>query len=838
MPQCELTFRCPLPAGLHARPASLLAELAGRFASEITLIVGPDDAPANAKSVLSIVASDVKLDETCRLAIVGDDANEAHAALERFVRDTLPGCDDVAPLPPANRAAALPRAVRDLGLSFLVGTATAPGVAQGPVFVLADAALPDEIVREKPRGAAAERQRTAEAIASLCAAIDDRLRAVPPGSIEAGVLRAHRWIATDVELHREIDCRTDAGEPAGRAIMAAADAFIARLRIADSLYIRERIVDVQDIVEQLLVRLYGAGAAPPRIEPRQPSIVVARTLTPQQLLGADRALLLGLVVESLGATSHVAILARALGIPTLTDVDAARARLSVAGDAIVDADRGLVIISPSVAARRCYVREAGFAARRRAREAAHATRPGATADGRRLDVAANVSSGAEARIAFEQGADGIGLFRTEMLFLGRDTPPGEDAQTADYELALRAAAGRPVIIRTFDLGADKTAPYLGVAGEENPALGVRGLRLYERYRDVFAAQVRAILRASAAGPVWIMAPMVTTVDEAHWFRSQIDAQRTALAIPPERQIRVGVMIEVPALAMQIGALCDTVDFLSIGTNDLSQYCFAADRGNRGVAPLLCERHPAFLRLLDMIVAAARGRGRWVGLCGEMAGDPQNLALLVGLGLDEISVAPPRVMSLKSSLAGLSTEACRALLERACACTSLGEVERMIGAFQSTDAARPLIAPDLVMLEADAATQAEAIQMLVGALYAAGRTDRPAEVEEVIWAREATYSTHFGQGVAVPHCRTDAMRDASIAVARFVAPISWAPSTEPDVQCAILLAVRESDTAASHMRVLATLARRLMHEEFRARLLSLADADEMASFLRSELSIGG
>ncbi len=684
---------------------------------------------------------------------------------------------------------------------------------------------------------AQEEEKVRRAVAGVRAALKARLAARPP-AVEAGILGAHLAIANDAALADRALGRVADGIPAGQALVEAATFFAGRLRGAGSAIVRERAVDVEDIGRQLLDQLGAVQRGSPAVVLGEPSVVVADSLTPRQLLALDRRFLEALVLEHGGATSHVVVLARSFGIPTLTGVTGARSGLPRGRAVVVDATRGFVLEAGAPAVERHYQRERERL-RRGAELVGRRTRePAVTRDGQRLEVAANVSAADEAEPAFARGADGIGLFRTEMLFVHRDAPPTEEEQVAAYARAAAAAGGRPVVIRTLDVGGDKPLPYLDLPREDNPFLGCRGVRVYPRHEALFRTQVRAVLRASAHGTVWLMLPMVAAVDEVRWARERIAEVRSELAgggIPFDAGLRVGVMVEVPSAAFAIGELAAEADFFSIGTNDLAQYFVAADRGGDEARRLDAERQPAFLRLLAKIVADARAHRRWVGLCGEMARDAASLPLLLGLGLDEISVAPPDVPALKAALARLSAAECRALLERALACRTAAEVRDLLAA-SPAPAARGLLDREAVVVGADCAGKEEAVEEAVRALAAAGRTGRPQALEDALWAREEAGSTALGHGFAVPHCRSDAVAASSIAVVRLARPVDWGATDGEAVRCVLLLAVRASDPDDLHLMVLSRLARRLMHDDFRRRVLEAPDADTLLDVLSQELGV--
>lgn len=832
----ELTFQCPLPNGLHARPASLLSDVALPFAAEITLTNARTGAVANAKSVLSIVALDVRMGDACVVRCAGADVAAACAALREFTSNVLPGCDEALPGTSAGTCVVLPRALREVDIRWHAGTVVCPGIGQGIVVVAGGLALPEELAYERALAREAEHDRARAAIAAVRAALEKKL-AAHPSDVEAGILRAHLAIAGDVGLGEKIAALVAGGISAGRAIVQAAQYFAEQLKATGSAYVRERAVDVEDIALQMLEQIYGERLQTGEIGLTQPSVVAAENLSPTQLLALDKRYLVALVLEHGGVTSHAVILARSFDIPTLTGVADVRACLTAGENVIVDANLGIVITSVSSTVERYYRREVKKLQRQKERFAVSAQAPAMTRDGQRLEVAANVATAEELAPAFARGADGLGLFRTEMLFMDRDAPPSEEEQLAIYLQAARAAAGKPVIIRTLDVGGDKSVPYLHLEHETNPFLGYRGVRIYPEHEDVFRAQMRAILRASAFGKVWVMLPMIAALDEVLWVKAEIAEIQKGLAaagVAFDAKMPLGVMIEVPSAAFIIDQLANEVDFFSIGTNDLAQYFLAVDRDSPKVASLSSARHPSFLRLLAKIAEDAQRCGRWVGMCGEMTRSPRNLPLLIGLGLDEISTAAPEIPALKAAIAGFSAAECRALLERAMETRSVAEVEALVAAFRGRDADHALLDAELVTVGSDSLSKAEAIQEIVDAFHLAGRTDDPRALEEAVWAREAVYSTGLGHGFAIPHCKTDAIAASSIGVVRLAEPIEWGSIDGEPVRCVILLAMRASDADDTHMKVFSKLARKLMHEEFRERMLAAADSSSLLACLIEEL----
>ncbi len=585
------------------------------------------------------------------------------------------------------------------------------------------------------------------------------------------------------------------------------------------------MADIADVASGLAARLEGEPAAGSLPRLAGPSVLVAEDLAPSEFLSIEPSLLLGLVLESAGMTSHTLILARSRGLPAVAGCPGLRKRIQTGEETIVDGNRGLVIPSPSPDVRRYFDREAAAEAAAANRRSRWARLPGRTADGQPIEIAANIGLPDEMAGAWAQGAEGVGLYRTEMILLGRTEAPGEEEQYAIYARAAREAGGRPVIVRTFDIGGDKPLPYLPLPAERNPFLGFRGVRVYGRFDALIRAQVRALLRAAVHGPLKIMVPMVGVLDEMVRFRalvSQESAGLAAAAIPHRPDIAIGMMVEVPSAALLIDRFAEAVDFFSVGSNDLLQYAFAADRGNHEVRSLNRPLDPAFLRLLDLIVRSAKSRGKWVGLCGEMAGLTRCLPLLVGLGFDELSMAPPRIPAVKAGLASLRREDCRALLDSALAAARAEDVEAALDAFGSAASPFSLTGPELVVLDDDSRSKDEALQRLGALMEEAGRVERRAEMEEALRRREETFSTSIGFGVAIPHGQTPAVRAPSLALLRFAAPFRWNEGDEEPVDLAVMLAIPSGRAAQDHLKLLARISRRLVHQEFRDALRQAGD----------------
>jgi phosphocarrier protein FPr len=448
------------------------------------------------------------------------------------------------------------------------------------------------------------------------------------------------------------------GATAERAWHDAAEQVAQRYRALDEPLLQERAADVLDVGRRVVGAIVGVGVA----GPTEPGIVLAGELTPAEAAGLDPELVRGIATAHGSATAHAAILARALGLPAAVGLGDGLLQIAEGTPLLLDGDAGTLQVDPPAALLREAEdrRERDAQRRAAARERAH--EPGATRDGARVEVFANLGKASEAAQAVQLGAEGVGLLRTEFLFLDRAELPGEEEQAATLREIAQALDGRPLVVRTLDAGADKPLPALPMPPEANPFLGVRGIRLTLQRRDVLATQLRAILRVAAEYPVKTMLPMVATLAEIRAARAALVEAREATGV--NAPMELGIMVEVPAAALTAAQLAEHVDFFSLGTNDLTQYTMAAERGDERLASLLTGPQPAVLRLVRATVEAAEAHGRWVGVCGELAGDPAAAVLLAGLGVTELSMAPALIPEAKAALRAVDLPAARAAAEAA------------------------------------------------------------------------------------------------------------------------------------------------------------------------------
>jgi phosphocarrier protein FPr len=675
--------------GLHARPAARFVEAASRFDAAVTV---SDETtgrgPVDGRSLTALVTLGVRRDHEILVRASGEGAEAALDALEALAAHGF-GDEDggAAPAPAAGAeapAAGEPEPEAPSPGAELAGIAASSGVAVGPARPLDAPVLAP--VDDEPAGDPAEEWARLQAAREEARADIERARAAVAGRAgesEAAIFDAHVLLLDDAALldpaRRAIE---DGQAGAASAWAAAAAAAAGAYRDLDDPYLRERAADVEDVAARVLRHLRPAGSAGGAAPigpagtagptgaagqagpagPEDAGIVLADELTPGQAAELDPALVRGIATARGGATAHAAILARALGIPAVVGLGRTLLAVAEGTPLVLDGDAGTVRVDPGEAAVAEAEQRRAAGERRRARARAAAHEPAVTRDGTRIEVAANLGSPAEVAGALEQGAEGVGLLRTEFLFLDRDAPPGEDEQVAVYSEIARSLGDRPLVVRTLDAGADKPLPFLRQAAEDNPFLGRRGIRLALARPELLDTQLRALVRASAEHPLKVMFPMVATLGELRAAREALE--RAQARTGARAQLEVGVMVEVPAVALSAERFAPEVDFFSIGTNDLSQYTMAAERGNPDVAALIDGPLPPVLRLVALVTRAAAGTGAWVGVCGELAGEPAAAALLAGLGVRELSMAAPRIPEVKEVIRGLDLGSARATAERA------------------------------------------------------------------------------------------------------------------------------------------------------------------------------
>ncbi|MGR0185743.1 phosphoenolpyruvate--protein phosphotransferase [Azospirillum aestuarii] len=664
-----IAVTAPSPHGLHARPATALVEVAKRFRAEIAVRHG--GTTANAKSLISLLRLGASGGQPLTVTASGEDAAAALQAI-RAAFDA--GLDEPVPTAaPAEEPA--PRAVPadlDYDGRVIAGISASPGVSTGPVWQFQREEL---TVAETAPDPEAQHRRLDQALAAAAADLRNLHEAFwkKAGAAKAAIFKAHQELLDDPEMVVEAHALIDRGKSAGWAWRAVYEERAGTLaQLADPL-LAGRAADLSDVGRRVL-RLLAVVTESVAALPDHPVILLAEDLEPSDTAKLDPAKVLGLCTAGGGATSHTAIIARSLDIPAVVAAGPSVLDLENGRAAILDGDGGVLVADPSARDRGRAAEARVKVGERREAERLDRYKPAITTDGKRVEVAANISDPAEAVQAVEAGGEGVGLMRTEFLFLQRDLPPDEEEQFAAYQTMVRAMNGLPIILRTLDIGGDKNVPYLRMPAEGNPFLGVRGIRLCFEREDLFRTQLRAMLRASVEGPVRIMYPMIAVPAELERAKAITEAVRRELNVPP---VELGIMIEVPSAVMMADRLAREVSFFSIGTNDLTQYVLAMDRLHPVLAPQADGLHPAVLRMVERTVDAARRAGIWVGACGGVAGDPAGAVLLAGLGVAELSVAIPAVASVKARLRAIAMADAERTAREALDCADAAEVRALV-----------------------------------------------------------------------------------------------------------------------------------------------------------------
>jgi phosphocarrier protein FPr len=654
------------PTGLHARPSSVLAHEAKRFHSAIRLQRG--EAFANAKSLVSIMSLNVKQGDKIVLTAEGADAQ---AAVDHLFRLVQKGLEEKAPAPqPVSAVPAAPARSEDPRV--LSGVCASGGLALGKAhrFLREETEVP-----ETAEDVSVERANLSRALESAKAdleALQDRF-ALQKDSSHAGIFGAHRELLDDPELLAIAEGALSKGASAAAAWRCAYKDFAGRLSRLNNDLLAARAVDVRDAGMRVLRILTGEPSE--HREFPAGCILLAEDLTPSDTAGLDRDKVLGVCTVGGGSTSHVSILCRALGIPALAAVEPSVLALPEGAPLILDADKGMLLTQPTAEENCSALGRLEQLRARRKTELAASHEDACTQDGRRIRVEANIGSVEDAQEAAAIGAEGVGLCRTEFLFLEKDIAPSEDEQCGAYAAMSKAFSGGWVVIRVLDVGGDKSLAYLPMAKEDNPFLGERGIRLLLDRPEILRAQFRAVLRAVQGGArLKVLFPMIAGLGEFRAAKKMLEeeAQGMGVAVPP-----AGVMIEVPSAALLSEHLAREADFFSLGTNDLTQYTLAMDRGNPKLAARVDALDPAVLLMVQKTVEGAHLHGRSVGVCGGAAGDLQAVLLLIGLGVSELSVSASAVPAVKAAVRRADYAACRELALKALKASSSAEVRALV-----------------------------------------------------------------------------------------------------------------------------------------------------------------
>ncbi|RYX84488.1 phosphoenolpyruvate--protein phosphotransferase [bacterium] len=653
-------------AGLHARPAARLSEIASQFKSKIRIEYGTRSASPDA--VISILKLGVAGGETVRIVAQGTDAQQALEVLKREIESGL-GDDLEAPLPASSSVQSLFAPMSEA--PFLKGVKAAPGLAIAPLHFLRKGSLQIEETGGDFGTECAKLQL------SLKSAREELLRLKQEvegrgGRDEAAIFTAQLSLQEDPELLTESENLIREGKNAAWAWNKTVTERAEEMRGSSNARLAERSVDLEDVGARVL-RFMGIVSTESSL-PEHPVILVAGDLSPSQVVGLDTKRVVGICTAEGGPTSHTAILASSLKLPLI---------VAMGGEVLELANDGALCVLDGNAGRLySQLSEDDLKAARELQEQLRQQedaafgeryRPALMRDGHRMEVVANIGVANEAAKALENGAEGVGLLRTEFLFLHRDSAPSEEEQFAALCEMNDALNGLPLTVRTLDIGGDKTAPYLPIPHEENPFLGVRGMRLTLRRPELFKTQLRAVFRASETGPIRLLFPMIGTLEE---WRKARDFAETVREEVGALSVEYGVMVEVPSAALMAREFAEEVDFFSIGTNDLTQYTLAVDRLHPELSGEADSLHPAVLRLIAMTVEAAKEKKKKVSVCGNIGDDALGALVLSGLGVNTLSLSIPAIARVKAALRQTDTISSQRLAQRALACRTAAEVRAL------------------------------------------------------------------------------------------------------------------------------------------------------------------
>lgn len=629
----------PNANGLHARPAAVFAQAAKGFNASIYL--HKQTQSANAKSLVAIMALQTVHGDSLQVSAAGEDAEAAIAALVALLAQ---GCGETVAAP-----AAVVEPV--LSTSVLKGVCASPGSAFGVVVQVTE---PELNITESGAGEALERAALQRGLSAANGALQ-ALQGKAVGSAQADIFRAHQELLEDPTLLEHAHKLLAEGKSAAFAWSSATAATVKVFQGLGNALIAERAADLADVGQRVLKLILGIEDSAWELPDR--AILIAEQLTPSQTASLDTRKVLGFVTVGGGATSHVAILARALGLPAICGVPSQVLALVNGKQVLLDADKGELHLDPNLAEIEQLEAARKQQVQRRQRDVAQAFLPATTRDGHHVEITANVASLQEVEQSLALGGEGVGLLRSEFLYLDRNRAPSPEEQAGTYTAIARAlGTERNLVVRTLDVGGDKPLAYVPMEAETNPFLGLRGIRLCLERPELLREQFRAILASAGFARLHIMLPMVSLLSELHVARQILEEE--ALALGLTELPKLGIMIEVPSAALMADVFAPHVDFFSIGTNDLTQYTLAMDRDHPRLASQADSFHPAVLRLIATTVKAAHAHGKWVGVCGALASEALAVPMLIGLGVDELSVSVPLIPTIKATVRELDLADCQ------------------------------------------------------------------------------------------------------------------------------------------------------------------------------------
>lgn len=662
-----------LAEGLHARPSANLVALAKQFSADTQ--IEANGRTANARSVTALLGLNTVWGDKLIVQAKGSDAKQALMQLEQAIREGLG--DELSPVAQTEAAPDWLEEAPLIGKishdpNVLQGVAASPGLAVGQLLRLQEERFEYPELSENSGEALATFTQALEQAASQLQQLRDEV--IAQGSEQqAEIFSAHQELLSDPDLVEHAKAGIIQGKSAAYAWQQAIDNQSQTLASLNNALLAGRVSDLEDIGKRVLRLILGQ--AEPSLQLQENTILLARDLTPSVTAKLDTSKVIGFATTEGGASSHSAILARSMNLPAIAAVDDAAMALADQTNVVLDGYQGQLKINLSDEQLGAIRQQQADDAKLARQDKASAHLAAVTVDGEQLEVVANIANADDARASVELGGEGVGLLRSEFMFLNRASAPDEDEQYHAYKTIIEQLDGRPIIIRTLDVGGDKPLSFLPMPEEENPFLGERGIRIGIRRPAILRTQVRGILRAAkeAKSLVRIMFPMVGTIEELRAAKALVVEEANSLEVS---NYEIGIMVEVPSTAVMADVFAKEVDFFSIGSNDLTQYCLAVDRGHPKLAAQLDGIHPAVLRLIDMTVKGAHKHGKWVGVCGGIASDVQAVPLLLGLGVDELSTSVPALPEVKAQIRELDMTQCKTLASTALSLATAEEVRQL------------------------------------------------------------------------------------------------------------------------------------------------------------------
>jgi len=661
------------PTGLHARPAKTFVNIAKKFSSDIVVI--HNDKKAKGKSLISLLTLGAETGAQIQIEVDGDDEDQALEAIKEAIESGLGEEELIQEKETGGTQDTIVEKVQEPSTvkeGVFSGIPASPGIAIGTVFQFKRA---DLVIEEKSSGRKEEKKRLQEAIQTAKSQLKHlNEQMLESGATqEAAIFDVHVELLSDEEILDEIDAQLDRGQSAARSLQYVIDEKAKVLAGLSDPVLSGRAADLYDVGYRVLRNMLGEEVGSIEL-PDSPVVIFARDLSPSDTVSLDPDKVLGFCTSEGGPTSHTAIIARALSIPAVVGAGDNILKVLPGSQVILDGKAGTILVEPSAEQVKQAQVNQDQERTRQERMLKIASEPAVTKDGHRIEVVANIGGPADAEKALQMGAEGVGLLRTEFLFLERKTPPAENEQQEVYSKILEMMGRFPVIVRTFDVGGDKPIPYIQTPPEENPFLGIRGIRLGLANPEIFREQITALLKSANCGNLHIMFPMISDIQEI------IEAVQIVSEIQEELNadpVKLGIMIEVPSAALLADIIAPDIDFFSIGTNDLTQYTLATDRMHGVLSKNLDGLHPAVLRLIAQTVQGAHQYGKWVGVCGELGADPAAIPILVGLGVDELSVSVPAIPEVKEIIREISFDKAKEIAQKALKCKTAADVRALL-----------------------------------------------------------------------------------------------------------------------------------------------------------------